>query len=496
MKRNREAGQSILLVAFALTVLLGMMGLAVDFGYLRHTQTRLQSAADSAAIAGAGNVPLGATGVDTAANAAAATNGFTLTTTASGCTPAVGEIAVNFPPCYLPAAQDPNNGKAGIVEAVLTQSTPTMFARIFGINSVNITARAEAIYDAHPNCVYSLDPSAKWSFMNSGDTFIASCGVVVESSSGFGSNGGNGALKCAGSSGSLQVPIIAVNGGNTGCSVVSPPVYSSLGAAAVPNPPDPLSYVTAPTAGSCGSTTSSPYTGYPGTGSGANATGLVISGTATLNPGVYCGGIQLNSGASVTFGAGTYILSAATSNGSRKALGLTINDGVTASGTGVTFYNTQGGQAGQAGQFDIECLTSSGSVSLSAPTSGSLKGILFYQDPTNTYDAVVEGQGGSTPTVLNGAIYLPGNSGATSDPTLGYYYSNGSSLSLYQILISKDVCLPNPNNGNAPCPGNGNSTNPAGLVAHQCGGPIVLNSNYSSLTGGSPIKSKSGTLVE
>lgn len=487
MKRNREAGQSILLVAFALTVLLGMMGLAVDFGYLRHTQTRLQSAADSAAIAGAGNVPLGATGVDTAANAAAATNGFTLTTTASGCTPAVGEIAVNFPPCYLPSTQDPNNGKSGYVEAVLTQSAPTMFARIFGINSVNITARAEALYNAHPNCIFSTDPSGSGAFQDSGDTFIASCGVVVESTD-------NHALKCTGSV-NLQLPFMGVAGGDQACpSFLTPPVYQNLGQAVVPNPADPLSFLTAPsfTSGSCGSSTSSPYTGFGGSGSGKNATGLVISTTVTLNPGTYCGGIQLNSGANVTFTAGTYILAAAT-NKNGTSLGLTINDGATAAGTGLTFYNTQGGQPGAPGQIDIECLATSGNVSLSAPTSGTYKGILLYQDPNNTFDAVVDGQGGTTATVINGAIYLPGNSGTTSDPQLGYYYSNTSSQ--YQIIISKDVCLPNPNNGNAPCPGNG-SNNPAGLRSHQCGGSIIVNANYSSLTGGSPIKSKSGTLVE
>lgn len=493
MKRNREAGQSILLVAFALTVLLGMMGLAVDFGYLRHTQTRLQSAADSAAIAGAGNVPLGATGVDTAANAAAATNGFTLTTTASGCTPAVGEIAVNFPPCYLPSSQDPNNGKAGIVEAVLTQSTPTMFARIFGINSVNITARAEAIYNAHPNCIFSTDPSGSGAFDDSGDTFLAACGVVVESTDAH-------ALKCTGSV-TFQLPFMGVAGGDQACPpFLHPPVYENLGQAAIPSPADPLSFLTPPsfTSGTCGTTTSSPYTGYPGTGSGSNATGLTISGTATLNPGVYCGGIQLNSGASVTFNAGTYILAAATTNASRNALGLTINSGANASGTGLTFYNTQGGQPGQAGQFDILCQQSGsgGNISLSAPTSGTYKGILLYQDPNNTYNAVVEGQGGTTPTVLNGAIYLPGTSGTTSQPQLGYYYSDASSQ--YQIIVTRDVCLPNPNNGNAPCPAgnNANQNNPNGLRAHQCGGTIVVNSNYNSLTGGSPIKSKSGTLVE
>ena len=56
MKRNREKGNIIVLTALGMTVLVGMAGLAVDVGALRHDKRLQQTAADAAAIAGASNL--------------------------------------------------------------------------------------------------------------------------------------------------------------------------------------------------------------------------------------------------------------------------------------------------------------------------------------------------------------------------------------------------------------------------------------------------------
>jgi Flp pilus assembly protein TadG len=50
---NNESGQSMVLVALLLTVLLGFGALAVDIGYMTYQRSSLQNAADSAALAGA-----------------------------------------------------------------------------------------------------------------------------------------------------------------------------------------------------------------------------------------------------------------------------------------------------------------------------------------------------------------------------------------------------------------------------------------------------------
>jgi hypothetical protein len=60
-------------------------------------------------------------------------------------------LAVNNGPCALGStAADPNYGNNHYVEAVVSQRTPTFFARVFGANTVTVTARAEAGYAVPP----------------------------------------------------------------------------------------------------------------------------------------------------------------------------------------------------------------------------------------------------------------------------------------------------------------------------------------------------------
>src|SRR5215210_2661032 len=53
MNRNKQHGVSLILVAIALTLLLGFGGLVIDLGQLFVTKTELQSALDSCALAAA-----------------------------------------------------------------------------------------------------------------------------------------------------------------------------------------------------------------------------------------------------------------------------------------------------------------------------------------------------------------------------------------------------------------------------------------------------------
>ena len=78
--------------------------------------------------------------------------------------------------------------------------------------------------------------------------------------------------------------------------------------------------------------------------------------------------------------------------------GLNIAAQGAASGTGVTFYLT-GSNAG----FTIN---GGGTLSLSAPTSGSYAGVLIYQDRTANVGATNKLNGDSN-TFLKGAIYTP-----------------------------------------------------------------------------------------
>jgi hypothetical protein len=98
-------------------------------------------------------------------------------------------------------------------------------------------------------------------------------------------------------------------------------------------------------------------------------------------------------------------------------------------------------------------LNDNGTVDLSAPTSGSLTGILFFQDRsiTSTAANVLGGGAGK----LEGALYFP------TTPIL--LNAGQSTNAAYTIVVAKTINI---------------QTN-----------AFSINNNYSSLSGGSPIKS-------
>src|SRR5215470_14161191 len=89
-KINKQSGQVLIGVAFAMVVLAGFAGLAIDMGTLRYQKRLQQTAADAAAIAGAAelNEVNGSTSWLPAAQAASNQNGFNdASDSLSACTP-------------------------------------------------------------------------------------------------------------------------------------------------------------------------------------------------------------------------------------------------------------------------------------------------------------------------------------------------------------------------------------------------------------------------
>lgn len=119
---KREIGQSILVVALAIAALCGTAALVVDVGMISVAQGKLQNAADAAALAAAGNLPDVSSAISTADQYA----------------------ALNGVPAENTAVTTPYNGNARRVQVVCTQMVPYTFARIFGIESKLVSARAVA----------------------------------------------------------------------------------------------------------------------------------------------------------------------------------------------------------------------------------------------------------------------------------------------------------------------------------------------------------------
>ncbi len=398
-EQRRESGQALVAAVFGLVVLLGAAGLAVDLGYLRYQKRLQQSAADSAAIAGAAELRSGNNAfITTAATNDTKLNGFT-----NGFTGPDGiyHVQVTVNPAF------PFGAQTGVqVQVQVTQ--PTFFMRIFGVNSTTVTASAVAIATSARNCAYALDTIGN-AITNDKKLTAPGCGIVDNAS--------------LDNDGAITASSVAVHGTAFGAPTIPGAIMGIVEAA------DPLFALNAPgTGGGCRNGT---IVGKPGPG-GATPDFQLFAGH-------YCTGITISNRANVTFGPGTYAIT---------GTGINFKGVGTVSGAGVTFYISGGPVLINSVPGSAEQLT------LRAPTNGALTGILFYQNAGNGLTATIDGQAAST---LQGALYFPG-------AALNLSNINAAA---YTITVAKTLAF---------------------------SGNVTLGSDYSSLTGGSPIKS--AVLVE
>jgi len=393
----------MVLICAAILTIMGLIGLAADFGFMEAQKQAMQTAADSAALAAAQEVNYGDSVA--AGKTDAASNGFT-----DGLKGVI--VAINNPPLY-----GPNAGVSGYLEAIVSQPEQTYFLRTLGYNTITVSARAVASTGNGPNCIYILDPSASAAMNVNGNINISmSCGLLVDSSSSSGMMV-NGNVNITASN-------IGVVGGylSNGNVTFTPSVKKGITPAT-----DPLAYVQAPSYGAC------TYNSFSLNGNYGTS-----SAPYQMHPGAYCGGMSFNGNLYLNFNAGTYVIAGG---------GITVNGNAKLSGTGITFYNTTG-----AGGYRGIVLNGNATVNFSAPTSGGLSGVLFFQDrsiPANSAGSVLNGNVGST---IDGALYFP---------TTTLTYNGNSSSSGYSIIVADKWIA------------NGNSS---------------IGNNYTSLANGSPIK--------
>lgn len=397
-------GQVAVLAAIAMVALMGLAALTTDVGMLWTTRRQAQTAADGAAVAASRALAEGAS-VTTAAAAVATLDGFT--NGAKGVT-----VTVNNPPLSGAYA-----GNSGYVETIVQQAAPTYFMKVLGYNTVNVSARAVGGAINSPACVYALDPSGSGAFAVTGAPLVtSSCGILVDSSS-------SSALTLIGS-GAIRAGSVGVAGNYTltGSGQITPTPVTGVAPA-----PDPLAGLSPPAVGGC------------------TQTNYRVSGSTSpppLSPGVYCNGISIRGGPTVTFNSGTYVLLGG---------GLSVTGSSTLSGTGVTFYLT----GNSTYPYNGISLSGNATSNFSAPTSGPLAGILFYQDRTVPVGSSASTITGNSSSSFDGTLYFP---------TTAVTYSGNSSASGYTILAAYDVAI-------------------SGSTS------TTLGTNYSSLAGGSPIKS-------
>ncbi|HWY63756.1 MAG TPA: TadE/TadG family type IV pilus assembly protein [Rhizomicrobium sp.] len=132
-------GATAVIVALAIIPIVGLMGFAIDVGNALRVQHALQASTDAAALAGAKDITLGL-----ATPAATAT---TYSAASGGKNPVYGvTVATNITLKCFKSTGASCSGVSGSNGLVVKQSAtmPTIFAKVFGINSFSLAAIATA----------------------------------------------------------------------------------------------------------------------------------------------------------------------------------------------------------------------------------------------------------------------------------------------------------------------------------------------------------------
>ena len=276
------------------------------------------------------------------------------------------------------------SGQNGFVEVIISEQLPTYFMPVLGIDSMTVSARAVAgVGAASAGCVYVLSGDASKALeVSSGSKLIATnCKVKVSSCEDV------EALSVT-SDAKIEADDIDVCGAvecSSGSQCNPTPDTGECDGNPCADGDDPLEGLDQPA--------------MPG---GCKETDFKTSSDGKkndryqLDPGVYCNGISIESGSHVNFNSGTYFL---------KGGGLHIGSNSSATGYGVTFFNSQG-DGYDYGPFEIQ---SNSDVEFTAQQGESLldlDGMLFWQDReiSGDFDNKIES---NTQSYFEGVIYTP-----------------------------------------------------------------------------------------
>jgi hypothetical protein len=351
-----------------------MVGLGTEITFVMYKQRQMQSAADSAAHGAATALSKGYPANHALeAKAIAATGGFV-----DGAGGVV--VTVNKPP-----ASGNNTANAGAVEVIITQPQTLQLVSLFSEAAFNVGARAVAVKGASGNfCLLTTNTASATSLAvsNGATVNLNQCGAAVNS-------GGSAALSVTGGArlNTASVKVVGQAKVSNGGSIVTSPIANNVQINQAPTD-DPYAGVTSVVPAGCNNN---------------NKTINWAATLQTLNPGTFCNGLSIGNGAQVKLNPGVYYIKTGTFN---------IGGGTTVTGAGVTIVLTRNNTSAYA----KSTIGNGANVTLSAPTTGTHAGIVFFGDrgaPTTTTNNF---QGGSTVN-LTGALYFP---------TQRVVYSNGS----------------------------------------------------------------------
>ncbi len=358
---DRRGGIAVM-TGILLPALVGGMALGAEASYWFLSQRKLQQAADLAAYAAAVELRSGR-------NLARMTSAASAAAAGSGAWAGADAVLVGAPPTAGAYA-----GSARAVEVAINRSQPRYFSLIYTNQDVAIGARAVAmVTQGGDACLLSLDPTTGGSITVTGSSMVTFVGCDVATNS----NADDAFLMSGGAvemtAGCVHsVGGVVTTGNLTLTSCAEPHVEA-------PVTPDP--YADVPEPAVTGTATSGTI--------GKNNQVTTVTPTETHPLGMplrrFSGGLDLNG--EVRFDPGLYIVDGGT---------FRINASANVSGTGVTFFLTNGAEMAFNG---------GATLNFAAPTSGPLTGLLFFGDRDDT--TAQHTINGTAASRLSGAIYTP-----------------------------------------------------------------------------------------
>lgn len=353
-------------------------GLGVDFQADIAQKQALQEAADTLALRGARELLL--------KNAASASIESLLHATAErqfASTVGAFELTPNV-----------DTGNRAVEVEIAQPSRKSFFMSQFLPRRSSVVVNATAVAQGVTNvCVIALEESDNYAIRAGATAKLSAtkCAILSNSSANLGVSV-SGMAK-------LTANMICSSGGSDG----GTQNYSPMPITDCPVYSDPLKERMAPTAGSCDfvdTVLGTPITSLTGARSALDAAKIAASDAAggstipgyriyDLEPGVYCGGIKINSAADVRLAPGVYVM---------KDGPLDVDLGARLYGENVGFYLT--GDTSTF-RFGFESM-----IHLTAPKTGLMAGLLFFEDRAAPLDRVHTILSANARTLL-GTIYLP-----------------------------------------------------------------------------------------
>ncbi|WP_156383970.1 TadE/TadG family type IV pilus assembly protein [Methylobacterium sp. Leaf456] len=336
--RLRGADQGSVAVVFGVsaTALVGMVGGAFDYARLVSSRSHLQAAVDAGVMAGGNALKLVVSNTDSIV----------------GLTTQTIQTEAKASPASPVAIQVSVGSDKTSVTARAEQTVKLMFGPFVGLGTMAISAQAKAsVVGKMRLCMLALDPVAAGAFavQQKAQVTAYDCALYSNSSDKSGMVGRNASMARA----------------QTICSVGG---FENQSANFTPNPQtgcpvitDPLRDRPTPQIRQCTLLASilAKLDAVTGPSKGTN----VIASNTTINPGTYCGGLKVTKKAVVTMNPGIYVF---------KDGPLIVDKEASLTGNDVGLFFT-GNNSGLL--FDKKT-----TISLAAPTTGPMAGLLMSED--------------------------------------------------------------------------------------------------------------------